>query len=92
MKLLDRPVIDQYGVITVAEYGGWFVQAMSMLFNDRIVLAPVTEPRVYDYGWCFPKGGAAGLALLAWNPDTEGEPVGYTKAINGHRQPGEKAA
>jgi hypothetical protein len=90
MKMLDRPIIDAYGVMTVAEYGGWFVQIMPMIFNDRVVLAPIDRPMFLDYGWCFPKGGAAALAVRAWDPDTEAEPAGYIKAVNGKRSAGER--
>jgi hypothetical protein len=89
MKLLDRPIVDSFGVVTVGEYGGWFVQIMAMIFNDRVVLAPMQDPHSLHYGWCFPKGGAAILAVMAWNPDDEAEPVGYIKAVNGKRRAGE---
>ncbi len=86
---LDKPICDAYGVVTIAEFGGWFVQIAPMIFNDRVVLTPKTVPWVYDYGWCYPKGGCAALAVMAWEPETEAEPPGYIKAVGGTRQAGE---
>lgn len=34
----------------------------------------------YDRYWCYPKGGAAVLAALAWDPAPEVEPVGWIKS------------
>lgn len=85
------PVVDDYGVTTLGYYGGWAMQIAVMIFNDRLLLA---EPSIYGnpcYGWCYPKGGAAHLAALAWNPDIEGEPAGYIAAKPGGRQAGERA-
>lgn len=81
VEWLDEPTRDEYGTVTLGRWGGWLIQIMPMLFNDRLVLTPEGFPCVYDYGWCFPKGGAAHLAALAWNPATEAEPAGYIKAI-----------
>lgn len=80
-----NPEVDDYGTVTVGRYGGWLVQIIPMIFNDRLVLTPLSCLGVYDFGWCYPKGGAAHLAALAWNPDAEGEPVGFIKAV--HTQP-----
>lgn len=76
------PTTDLYGTVTVGRYGGWLVQIMPMLYNDRLVLTPEEMPFVYDFGWCYPKGGAAHLAARAWDPDAEGEPVGFIKAVH----------
>lgn len=86
-----EPFHDDYGVTTIGHYGGWAVQITVMIFNDRLILA---EPGLHGspiYGWCYDKGGAAHLAALAWNPETEGEPAGYKKAAIGGRLPGERA-
>jgi hypothetical protein len=89
----DEPTVDGYGRITLGRWGGWTIDICPMLFNDRVVLTPEANPGVYDYGWCYPKGGAALLAALAWNPATEAEPAGYIKAVRFNtRQPGEVAA
>lgn len=82
---------DDYGITTLGYYGGWAVAIQVMIFNERLVLA---EPCLYgnpQYGWCYPKGGAAHLAALAWNPEIEGEPAGYKKAAIGGRVAGERA-
>lgn len=92
MKLLDEPVRDKYGTVTIAEWGGWWVQVMPMIFNDRVVLTPKACPWFVDYGWCYPKGAAAHLAVAAWDPETEAEPVGYIKAVGPTRQAGDRAA
>lgn len=86
-----KPKIDDYGVTTIGFYGGWAVQIDVMLFNDRLILADPHPPEERSYGWCYPKGGAAHLAALAWNPETEAEPAGYTKAARGGRTAGERA-
>ena len=91
MDLLPNPTADEYGAVTVAHWGGYLVQIVPMLFNDRLVLTPESDPYIYDYGWCYPKGGAAHLAAQAWDPGTEGEPVGYIKAVHKGRPPGETA-
>lgn len=91
IEWLDEPLIDGYGRITLGRYGGWTVDVLpTMLFNDRLVLTPENSPGTYDYGWCYQKGGAAFAAAFAWDPDVEGEPVGYIKAVGEFtRQPGE---
>lgn len=91
MNLLAEATIDRYGVITIAEWGGWWVQIMPMIFNDRVVLTPKAAPMFVDYGWCYPKGPAAFLAIRAWEPATEAEPVGYIKAVGGPRRVGERS-
>lgn len=92
IELLDEPTTDGDGVLTIGQWGGWLVQIMPMLFNDRLVLTPASYVgAVYDYGWCYPKGGAALAAALTWNPDTEGEPAGYVKAVGWRtREAGER--
>lgn len=92
IDLLSEPATDGYGTVTVGRWGGWLVQVCPMLFNDRLVLTPETCPLVYDHGWCYPKGGAAFVAALVWDPAVEGEPAGFIKrATPGVRKPGEEA-
>lgn len=92
IEFLELPVIDDFNTMTVGSWGGYLVQIMPMIFNDRIVLTPASSPYGYDHGWCYDKGAAAILALLTWSPDTQGEPEGYKKrATAGVRQPGEMA-
>lgn len=85
--------IDAWSTVTIGEWGGYLIQIMPMTVNDRLVLTPARTPMVYDHGWCFDKGAAPMLAAMAWNPETQGEPVGFKKrATAGIRQPGERAA
>lgn len=87
-----EPFTDNYGVTTIGYYGGWAVQIVVMIFNDRLVLA---EPGLYGnpcFGWCYDKGGAAHLAALAWNPEIDGEPAGFKKAAIGGRYRAERAS
>lgn len=76
---IDNPQPDTYGQTAVGHYGGWVVLIAAMGFNDRVILAePDGTPH---YGWCFPKGGAAHLAALVWDPNADGEPLGHIKAV-----------
>jgi hypothetical protein len=89
---LDEPRVDDYGTVTLGRWGGWIIQVCPMLYSDRLVLTPERDTMVYDFGWCYPKGGAAHLAALAWDPETEGEPVGFIKAIHTRtREPGQQS-
>ncbi len=92
MELWKEPLESTYGIVTIGEYGGWLVQVIPMLFNDRLVLTPKSCEGIYDHGWCYPKGGAAHLAAMLWDPDTEGEPAGAIKtATSPIRKAGEHA-
>lgn len=92
IALAEEMTCDDYGTLTIGTWGGYLVQIMPMLFNDRLILTPQTATWGYDHGWCYPKGGAAFLAALVWDPATEAEPAGYKKrATAGERQPGEIA-
>jgi hypothetical protein len=59
----------------------WIVGIMPMIFNDRIVLSEIGEWNggLYTAGWCYDKGPAAVVAAMAWDPESEREPVGYKK-------------
>lgn len=60
--------------------GQWMVSVAPMIFNDRVLLTHRGQwPMQWTAGWCFPKGGAAPLAAMAWDPDRDREPVGYIK-------------
>lgn len=82
----NPPEVDGYGRITYGRWGGWFLDVCPMLFNDRLVLTPEDNTEVYDYGWCYPKGGAAYVALRAWDPATQGEPAGFIRAVGADRR------
>lgn len=92
IDMLELPTCDEYGTMTIGTWGGYHVQIMPMLFNDRLILTPQTASWGYDHGWCYPKGGSAYLAALVWDPQADGEPAGYKKrATAGLRQPGQTA-
>lgn len=83
--------LNDRSVYTIKETETHLVEVIPMLFNDRVVLTPKTCLWVYDYGWCYDKGGAAFYAAYLWNPDTEAEPAGYKKAPLGERKLPERA-
>ena len=91
IEFLDERMIDRYGVVTLGTWGGYLIQIMPMIFNDRVVMTPALCADIYDYGWCYPKGGAAHHAVMAWNPATQAEPAGYIKAIAPGRRADERA-
>lgn len=93
IDFLNPVKVDQeYWGITVGTWGGYLVQVVPMIYNDRIVLTPEDCDDVYDHGWCYDKGSAAMLAVMAWNPQLQAEPAGYKKrATPGVRQAGETA-
>lgn len=87
----DPVTVDEYMAVTIGEWGGYLIQITAMGFNNRIVLSP-KGLAVYDYGWCYDRGPTALMALLVWNPETEGEPAGYKKLAGaGGREPGQRA-
>lgn len=89
---LASPItIDDHEVLTVGVWGGWLLQVTPMGFNDRVILTPQACPSIRDFGWCYDKGGSALLALLAWDPEIEGEPAGFKKRVGGLRRPGQTA-
>jgi hypothetical protein len=71
--------VDTDGTVHVREHNGWKIQIIPMIFNDRLVLSAPDDVFGYSHGWCFDKGGAAILAALAWDLDTEDEPAGFKK-------------
>jgi hypothetical protein len=84
--------VDTYGVVTIGRWGGWLIQIVPMIYNDRLVLTPEDNQSGYDFGWCYPKNGAAELAARVWDPRTQGEPAGFIKAVRGRpRRAGEQA-
>ena len=64
----------------IKETEDWYVAVVPMLFNHRIVFGPqVTRTTEYERGWCYPSAVPAVIAALAWEPDTQDEPVGFVK-------------
>jgi len=71
-----------WGGLLVTETATDAVVLLSMIWNDRIVLLPLSNPLSWEYGWCYDKAGRAGLmAALVWDPDTEDEPLGFKKRV-----------
>lgn len=93
IDLYDEPTFDDWGVLTLGTWGGYRIQVCEMIYNDRLVMTPGSHPHAGpQHGWCYDKGGAAILAALVWDPETEAEPKGYKKrATAGPRKAGEKA-
>lgn len=88
----DEPRFDEYGTVSLGEWGGYIIQIMPMIFNDRLIMTAKGNEAFHDHGWCYDKGGAAFLAAFTWDPETQGEPDGFKKrATAGIREPGEKA-
>jgi hypothetical protein len=75
---------SRLGAYKVKEGRDWLVSVSPMIFNDRVLLTDRQEYETSRYpcylaGWCYDKGGAAVIAALAWDPDTEHRPVGFKK-------------
>lgn len=69
-----------------AHHGDWMVSVTPMLFNDRILLAHRDHyPLRWVAGFCYDKGGAAGLAAQIWNPLVTHEPLGYKEVAADER-------
>lgn len=88
----QRVSIDDYGVVTVGEWGGYLLQMQPMSYWDRLVMTPLSSPLTYDYGWDFPRGAHAIHAALRWNPQRQAEPEGYERRIGSKRMPGQHHA
>jgi len=72
----------------VKESPEWIVSVTPMLYNDRLLFTTRQEyPHSWTAGWCYDKGGAAMLAAIAWDPDTERDPVGFKKVAGDLRPP-----
>lgn len=66
--------------LVVKETEKWIVSVTPMIFNDRVILTGRDQyPHTYTAGYCYDQGGAAILAAMAWDPETEHDPVGFKK-------------
>lgn len=54
------------------------IEVSPMMFNDRLVLTPLSNPMVYDAFWCFPPGTAFDAAWT-WLASDDDEPSGWIK-------------
>ena len=80
------------GGVRLKETETHFIDVIPMIYNWRIVTTPKNFPKVYDRGWCYAGRDKtpAVLAALAWDPDTEEEPMGWIKQAappTGRRRP-----
>lgn len=73
------------GGYRVKETGTHYVDVCPMIYNWRICLTPKIDPDTYDRGYCYNGRDpvSALLAAMEWDPDTEPEPKGWVKAIDG---------
>jgi hypothetical protein len=77
---------DAIESLVVKETDDWIVSVTPMIYNDRLLLTMRSQyPTGWTAGWCYNKGGAAILAALAWDPDTQHDPVGYKKVAGDSR-------
>jgi hypothetical protein len=79
LQQIEQIRLNDRQCFTIGETDEYFVEIVPMIFSDRLVMTPKEAPMVYDYGWCYDKGGAALFAAMAWDPDKEAEPPGYNK-------------
>lgn len=89
-------VVDEYGQALFGQWGGWWLGINEMLVNERLVMWRQSDggteaPNVPVFGWCYPKGGLALMALMSFKPETMGEPLSFVKRAMGERLPGETA-
>ena len=71
---------DEIQVLVVKVTEHWVVGVTPMIYNDRIVLMPRDHwDTTVIAGWCYDKGGAAPLAAMVWDPETDLRPVGFKK-------------
>ena len=80
----DFQMDKKLGSVIIKRTENWIVSVTPMIYNDRVLLTLASEYDNSPYpgweaGWCYDKGGAAVLAAVAWDPETEREPLGYKK-------------
>lgn len=79
--LLDRIYpSDKWPGWVVGETETHLILVLPMLVNDRIIESAKNDPMTYHRYWCYPQGGAAFIAALAWEPSPKSEPVGWIKS------------
>lgn len=92
IAFVDQVRVDAYGTATLGAWGGYLVQVTPWVKSDRLLLTPAQNTgQQVEYAWGYPKGGAAGLAALAWSPDVQGEPAGFIARIGPRRPAGMRA-
>lgn len=93
IAFVERVTVDDYGAATLGTWGGYLVQVTPWVNADRLTLTPDARATfaLNEYGWVYPKGGAAGLAALSWSPDVQGEPAGFLERTGPQRRAGKRA-
>lgn len=78
---------EQIQSMVIKETDDWVVSVTPMIFNDRVLFTDKHRdyPLSWTAGWCYDKGGAAHLAAMVWDPETEHSPVGYKKVAGDSR-------
>lgn len=71
--------INRRDARTLARWDDWLIELVPMLSNHRIVMTPVADLRVWDFGWCFRGPTLAILSMLGWDPSIGDEPAGWHK-------------
>jgi hypothetical protein len=79
LHVYERQVPTDRGGFTLAEDDAYFYDAIKMMFNWRLVMTPKSDLRIWDYGWCYESPTTLTLALRAWDPRTQNEPLGFKK-------------
>lgn len=92
IQFYSHVMIDDHGTIWLGEWDHYIVQIQPMGMTNRLVMTPMVSPYLYDYGWDFHRGPDALEAALAWDPERQGEPDGFTRRIGSQRPAGQKAA
>lgn len=83
---LDPHWDEEIKAVVVKETEEWIVSVSPMIFNDRICLTHRDQyPYSWTAAWCYDKGGAAMLAALVWDPETDSAPSGYKKVAGDSR-------
>lgn len=72
-QLTDR------GTHVLLEWDEWLIEVAQYIGNARVMMTPIENVEVYDYGWCYPSVPIAVIAVAAWDPETEDEPPGWHK-------------
>lgn len=92
IRFYKRVSVDDFGVVSFGEWGGYLLQIHPMSYCDRLVMAPLVNPLMYGFGWDYTKGAWAIHAALAWDPQRQAEPHGYLRRIGTRRVAGQRLA
>lgn len=69
--------IDDFGIMTVGEWGGWYLTMDASFPKPRLILVPIRAPLSRDYSWSFSSETVLIRAAFNWNPEKEGSPADY---------------